>query len=359
MIKSKHMLLAGVAMTAAELSKGRYMRAPDGHDGGTPAPSPAPSPTPAPAPAAEGGEGGGNDAPEAGAGFFDPNEVEDSSGQAEPATPEKTGEEGKAPEDDGSEGADPAKKGKSVEERIGEVTATAREAERRAAEATREAKEWREKAEALAPKKGEEEGNVDPNAEPDPLDYEFGEADPQYTRDLATHAARQEFQFQERQSRLKGDLASLDSKWEAGIAAPELKEKYPDFDEKVTKGAETAAWACPPLIALGIKDSAVGPDVAYHLASNPEESRRIAQMNGIEQARHFGMLEGRFMRDAELAKTEAKPVPKPSAAPEPPANRTRGAGGKFAVDADTDDFSAFKKMAAPIMNKGVHKGSRD
>lgn len=352
MIKSKHMLLAGVAMTAAEMSKGRYMRAPDGHDGGA---ASAAEPAAEAAPAAEAEPA----AKEVGDGFFDPNEVEDSSGEAEPATPEKTGEDGKEPKDDGSDGDDPSKKGKPVEERIGELTATAREAERRAAEATREAEEWRKKAEALAPKG--EEADVDPNAEPDPLDYEFGEADPQYTRDLATHAARQEFQVQERTARLKGELATLDSKWEAGIAAPELKERYPDFDEKVTKGAATNAWACPPLIALGIKDSVVGPDVAYHLASNPEESRKVAQMNGIEQARHFGQLEGRFLRDAELAKKAAedpKPVPSPSKAPEPPATRTRGAGGKFAVEADTDDFSAFKQMAAPIMNRGVHKGSQ-
>lgn len=39
------------AMTPAERVRGRYMRSPDGHDGGTPAPSPSPSPAPAPAPA--------------------------------------------------------------------------------------------------------------------------------------------------------------------------------------------------------------------------------------------------------------------------------------------------------------------
>lgn len=38
------------AMTPAERVCGRYMRSPDGHEGGAPAPSPSPSPTPAPAP---------------------------------------------------------------------------------------------------------------------------------------------------------------------------------------------------------------------------------------------------------------------------------------------------------------------
>lgn len=42
-------LLAGVAMTAAEHAQGRYMRAPDGHDGDPAAPAPAPAADPAPA----------------------------------------------------------------------------------------------------------------------------------------------------------------------------------------------------------------------------------------------------------------------------------------------------------------------
>jgi hypothetical protein len=49
--KFRSHLLATAAMSAAERRMGRFMRAPDEHAGGTPAPSPAPSPAPAPTPA--------------------------------------------------------------------------------------------------------------------------------------------------------------------------------------------------------------------------------------------------------------------------------------------------------------------
>lgn len=50
------------AMTPAERVRGRYMRSPDGHDGGAPAPSPSPSPAPAPAPSpAPAGDDDGDD----------------------------------------------------------------------------------------------------------------------------------------------------------------------------------------------------------------------------------------------------------------------------------------------------------
>lgn len=338
------------AMTANERARGRYMRDEAGH---------APAPTPAPAPAAE---PSATPTPSAAPTdrFFDPNEDtkdvgedDDSSGDPKPAT-----SSGEADDEDSEHGRDTSEDqpGNTVEERIGKATAAQREAERQAAEARREADEWRRKAEAAEKPEGPQGKDVDVDAEPNANDYEFGEADPQYTRDLARFEARQEYQHQERQSRLKGELAGLDAKYEASTSSEDVKTRYPDFDEKVNKGAKENKWACPPLIALGIKDSDVGADIAYHLASNPEEARSIAGMNQIEQARAFGRLEGGFLKDAAGRAGDPAPKPgvKPSAAPTPPSSRARGAGGKFATEGDTDDFTAFKQMAKPIMNKGRH-----
>jgi hypothetical protein len=131
----------------------------------------------------------------------------------------------------------------------------------------------------------------------------------------------------------------MEVKWSERVTS--AAEKYPDFAEKVTKGADNNAWACPPVVALGIKASEYGPDVAYHLATNVEESRRIASMHPLEQAREFGRLEARFELAAKQTE-QPKPKTVTQAAP-PPSVQARGAGGKFAVSADTEDFAAFDK----------------
>lgn len=351
MIK-KSMLFASAAlgaMTATERRVGRYLRSPDGH------PDAAPTPAADPAPAEEQGP---ITVEQMEAEFADPNDAANPMGDVEPKHPTTEPEADEAGEH-GPEGEPaPEDKGNSAEERINEQTQARREAERQAAEARREADDLRQRIEAL-------EGKVKPTSEnvpaednePNPADYEFGEADPQFTRDLARYEARQEYQAAERRATVTRELANLEQKWVTNTTSDEIKERYPDFDVKVNKGAESNAWACPPLIALGIKDSDVGADVAYHLADNAEESRRIAKLTPIEQAREFGRLEGKFLRErddraaaaAEAAKT---PAPKVSAAPEPPQSRSRGAGGKFTVDADTDDFASFEKMADGVLGAG-------
>ena len=92
-----------------------------------------------------------------------------------------------------------------------------------------------------------------------------------------------------------------------------------------------------PVMALAMKTSEQGPDVAYFLASNPGESERIAALSPLEQAREMGRLEGRY------AYQETPSVRRVTNAPNPPTDLTRGGGGKFQTSADTDDFAAFDK----------------
>lgn len=188
---------------------------------------------------------------------------------------------------------------------------------------------------------------ADQDLAPDPDKYDFGEADARFIADLSRWNARQEFRAQEQQRAIASELNRINTQWDAEVAKPELAEKYPDFAQVVTEGAKTGKWDCSPLMALTIKDSEVGPDVAYHLAKAPTEAARIARLSNVEQAMEMGRLEGRYLAQKQTAAASPPPV-KVSTAPPPPV-RSRGAGGKFAVEADTDDFAAFDKFADGVI----------
>lgn len=247
------------------------------------------------------------------------------------------------------EGDQPPKKTGRMQERFDELTSQSRNHER-------EAEKW--KAEAI--KLGYVEGANQPELpdEPDPEKYPYGEHDPDYLRDKGKYDAKVEMIQEQASARFKAEASALDAKWTKNLA--EKAEAYPDFDEVVVKGA--ANWACPPVVAIAIKDSDVGPDIAYQLAKDPAEALRVSKLSPLEQAREFGRKESDFKSskriselEAEVAKLKGKTEdangkPKPPArivskAPEPPRRRVSGGGARSETPADTDDFAAFERMA--------------
>lgn len=201
-------------------------------------------------------------------------------------------------------------KGKSVQERIDEITAARREAER-------EAEFWRNKALASQPQEQQQEA---PQGPPEPSSYEFGEADPAYIRDMVRHEMRQELEQERQRTQLETQVAQLEQGYAERLKT--AREEIPDYDDVVTKSAARGEWPCPPLVAIGIKESEVGPKVAHYLATNRDEAVSIANLSPIEQARAFGRLEARFLgQTAPQAKIATN-------APEPAPARTKG--GQFA-----------------------------
>lgn len=363
-------------MTPLERAHGRYMRAPDhpGGDGGQGG--------------SDGGDAGGGDADGrdggselstaeklaqefgddqaddgAEAGDDDDGEGEEDLGshQDDAGDGDDDGSDdgdGDGDEGDGSDGEDGgASDDNRSQPKVDEVLIA--EANRRAEEAQREADKWKRIAEgAPAEPEAVAEGEKDPNAEPVPADFEFGKADPEYIAAHAEWRAVNRMREEGRQAQIRATINQLEADYQGRV--PAALEKYPDYNEIVTQGAEgdSPKWACPPLVSVGIRSSTVGTDIAYHLAKNPEESRRIANLDPLEQAREFGKLEGRYLYEAELAskkggdnpgaqqqqQQQRKQTPsKQSAAPKPPKRQTRGTGGRYKVPADTDDFAAFDK----------------
>lgn len=234
-----------------------------------------------------------------------------------------TGEGDEESEAEGKTEAEPERKKNPVQERIDKMYAEKKEAEK-------QADYWRGVAEGR--NKPAEPADQQPggDAAPDPNDetkYPFGEDDPQYMRDSLRFEMRQELAQERQRQQVEDAVVKLETNYSQRLEA--VKEELPDYDEKVTKAAASGQWPCPPIVALAIKDSEVGPKVAYHLATNRDEAIRIANLSPIEQAMAFGRLEAKFL---------GAPAPQPKIAtdaPEPAQARTKG--GQFAAPTGLDD----------------------
>lgn len=86
-----------------------------------------------------------------------------------------------------------------------------------------------------------------------------------------------------------------------------VREKYEDFQKVVYNDDLRITEE----MALVIKESEVGPELAYHLGKNPDEALRISKMSPLGQARELGKIE------ATLVATPPTSGKKASSAPEP------------------------------------------
>lgn len=237
---------------------------------------------------------------------------------------EQPGDDAAAAAEAEGEGEKPKPK-PTAQERIDELTKARRDAEREAAHWKRIASDGAPKPEPKAEDKPQ--GPVRPSA----ADYEFGETDPAFIEALGSYAAEKRFSELEQQREQRNHARTVEQSW------TERQETFakdkPDYFE-----VRDRKWDCSQPMADAIRTSDLGAQVAYHLASNPEEARRIAGMNPLAAIREIGRLEARFDTKA------VAPIKPASDAPAPP-QQVRGNGGRFAADPATTDFAQFEKLA--------------
>lgn len=195
---------------------------------------------------------------------------------------------------------------------------------------------------------------VDKDA-PRATDYEFGELDAAFIRDVAVYETRKVLAAEraadtarsqnETQTRAQREFAAQVSKFEAAGS-----EKFDDFAEVVVQGAQADQWPLSKTVADLMFESEVGPDIAYYLATHVEEAKKIMAKSPNAQAAAFGRLEATFSSqspDAANDETQrsAQPViaAKTTRAPPPPQQRARGAGGKTQVSTESSDFAAVER----------------
>lgn len=349
------------AMTAAERSKGRYMRAPDGHgddefaafeaagevevgkpeiesnqDEAKPA-----KPARAAKPAAE--KPAGKDKPAAAA-------ADKAAGKDKPGAADAgEGDEDEAGEGEGEEDEDdedeekPEKKPKKASERIRELNARLRNSERlRIADQQRIA----DIEKRLQGGQGGGNGGGG-KAAPDPTDeakYPLGHLDDRYIEDKLEYLAeqkageradavlqRQQEGEQARQAeRQHAEL--LDKVDDLSARGAEISD---DFQEAVVDAGMRGDWRLEQATFEAAHEADNGAQILYDLSQDKKEAARVAGLTPYQQMRFV------MDRDAEIT-AKGKPRTKPGAGA-PPATRTQGANSRTRINPATENLDDFEK----------------
>jgi hypothetical protein len=185
---------------------------------------------------------------------------------------------------------------------------------------------------------------------PQPADYQYGELDSAYIRDLAKYEVRQEFtelsKTQQQQTTTREQEAAA-AEWQrrSGEFRERGVDKYDDFEDVVFDNATPIS----PVIADLLFESDHGPEIAYALASDLKEAKRVSGLSPARQAAWFGRREAEMSSESSDADGDtdgtSKATLKTTQAPPPPQTRTRGSGGQQQVSASTSDFAAFERLA--------------
>ena len=233
--------------------------------------------------------------------------------EAPEATPDVDPAEAKA---DGEDDDLPEEKprGKSAQARIAELTRLRHDAERE-----------RDFYKGLATQNAPPSPNG-ATAEPDPEDFD---SDVEFMR----AAARFEVQQQQATTATEREQIIRGALWEAKVEA--ASEALPDYADIVGKSQLDVTN-----IREAIMESARGPELAYHLATNPELAERLNRMSPVKAALELGKLETQL----------TAPVKAASKAP-PPANTIRTSGSSVPVDLEKAGPEEYRAIRA---KQGAH-----
>lgn len=155
---------------------------------------------------------------------------------------------------------------------------------------------------------------------------------------------RRESEESQRRSAAEREAAQLrekaDSIGQAGAA------KYEDFNETVVEAAQRGEYALTKEMFELASETSAAPDILYHLASNPEESIRVASLSPVQQALWFARQETRFAASA------TPPARKITQASPPPASTPRGSGSSSGVKLDDlDDPRALAEIERQLFGR--------
>lgn len=183
--------------------------------------------------------------------------------------------------------------------------------------------------------KAEEKPKVTEDPRPDRTKYE----DPvKYEDDLLAwnrREARREFEAE--QSRSRREQAAREA--EAAMAAKVAKAMadFPDFQEVIDKADRRTRGDIPAHIKAAMYESDVGAHIAYHLAKNPDEEKRIFALPVAKALLELGKIEDKLAKKPSPAsgsttETPATPAPPETKSTPAPIARLRESPGVVATD---------------------------
>ena len=175
--------------------------------------------------------------------------------------------------------------------------------------------------------------------------YPLGEFDPKFMRDTVEHMfaereakVQQEQQMTAQQREQAEAQAALQGEWNNKLV--DARERYPDFQEKgeqmlaVFEGIDEQYG---DYLTTTLMEMDNGPDVFYYLSNNVEEAQAIVNAGPKKATMALAKLE------AQLAGKPSAPRQRVSKAKAPPPQNKGSAVAKPKVAPDTDDLGAFEK----------------
>lgn len=148
---------------------------------------------------------------------------------------------------------------------------------------------------------------AEPTLDQFPDNYEaYEKAKDRHLVDLAKYELRQETKHHEEESKKHQTQSQVEENWNKNLKDAQVK--YPDFMDAIAN----PEFRQSDTVAMAIKSSDMGGDLAYFLANNIEETNRLNAMTPMQAAREIGRIEAKILNTP-------KPTPPPviSQAPEP------------------------------------------
>lgn len=222
-------------------------------------------------------------------------------------------------EEELDEHGEPKKKPGGFQRRIQKLTERQRATDARLAAVEEE--NARLKAGLPAPK-----AEAQPAARPEAPDEDsfdnysdFKKAERKYFEDLADWKAKEAVRlFKEEQeerstkAKEKEEADKVQETWATRLEA--AHEAHPDLEDLLEEDLPVS-----PAMEQNLKDSEVGGELLYYLASNPEECRRIAQLSPMAATRAIGRIEAALIASQKTPepKAQEQPPKRTSSAPAP------------------------------------------
>jgi hypothetical protein len=137
-----------------------------------------------------------------------------------------------------------------------------------------------------------------------PPKLEEGDTVETYAEKLADQKAEQKAEeLVKRREEQKRSSDIEESYFEREDAA---RSKYEDFQQVAYSDNHQVTMT----MAEAIRESDLGPDIAYYLGTNPSESNRIAKLTPLSQAKEIGRIEAKLQAEPpKPVKTTSAPAP--------------------------------------------------
>ena len=183
-----------------------------------------------------------------------------------------------------------------------------------------------------------------PPTEPDidqfPEDYDaYERAQRRYLVDLAKYELKQENIRAAEETRRAQTQDQIEATWSKSVRA--AQDKYPDFMDVISNPEFRQSDG----VALAIKASDIGGDLAYFLANNIDVANALNAMHPLQAAKEIGKIEAKIL---------ATPKPAPpqviSLAPEPISTVT-GSGSGATTELKDLSMEEYFARRAPIIYK--------